>query len=237
MSTNTDIETPKTHSHRLLAALVLALHLATPRFTRDNSPNPNLPEIRRQRGANSHPLTPTHPLTTHPKWAKALNLRNPPLAEPHKLRLLLAPLRLKHSTVHFLPRPLADKAPHARRVRAVVSRWCWKSQVAGANWRIRARLSQRRDTTKPVLRGRTSTAACCLSSAGRRVAIGVLSLRSQVFWVKRVLGKLSVHNVGRQSALNVADRGATTARTPATGTINIDCVPTFRTRRKQVIPA
>lgn len=41
-------------------------------------------------------------------------------------------------------------------------------------------------------RGRTPTVACCRSSAGRRAAIGALSLKSRVSWAKRVPGRLLV---------------------------------------------
>ena len=181
---------------------MLALQ-ATPRFIRDNTHNPNPLETRRQPGANSHPVTPTHTLITHPKLATPSSLKSLFRADLRKLRSLLplfplSPtlmLSLRHSTVPSLPRPLADKAPHARRVKAVVSKWCWKSPVAGVNWRTRARPSPRRDTIQPGARGRTPTVACCRSSAGRRVVTGALSPRSRVFWAKRVRDRLLVDDV------------------------------------------
>lgn len=199
------IETQKTAFHRLLLAKVLPPVLAlqaTPRFIRDNTHNPNPLETRRQPGANSHPLTPMHTLTTHLKLATPLNLRSLFQVDLRKLRPLLPSplsptLRLnpRHSIVPFLPHPLADKAPHARQVKAAVSKWCWMSPVAGVNWRKRARLSRRRDTIQPGPKGRTPTVACCRFSAGRRAATGVPNLRSRVFWEKRVRDRLLVDNV------------------------------------------
>ena len=186
-----------------LPALLLALLPVLARFIPDNCLNLIPPITRHPTETNFQLLARIPPPITY-RWAKPLNLRNPHQADPLDLRpprllFRICPRdprrpRLRHSTVHS-PRPIIHKAPPARRAKAAAFRWCWERLVVGASWPTRVRPSRLRDTIKLAATARARTAACCLSSVGRRAVIGAPSRKNRVFWARKVLDRLSVDNL------------------------------------------